>query len=471
MGTNLEQVQRDSVVTKVVMDKNDQEEVLISFTGMPNLKGVPEPGWTLGISRPTAQTFAPLRKLRQILFLGIVAAALLVGVMAAILAKRATRPLLAATSAVKKMGQGKLNTRLDVQGEDELAVLCSSINNMAGQIQKFVQDKELLEKRVFELLEEVDPVSKGDLTVYAKVTDDEIGTVADSYNYVIENLRKIVTQVQTATNQVEATANNSEGFVQTLVEGALQQSEKITAAIQGIQAMSDSIHAVAMNAKAAEATVQEASETVQLENELMNLTVDGIVAIRETVAETGKKIKYLGESSQKISTVVSLIKNFAEQTNILALNASIEATRAGEQGQGFAIVADEIRELAQQSGKATDDIEKLIFNIQRATSEVVAAMEVGTEQVVSGTKLMDETFSGLNQIVIANNKINQVVEAIVQATVEQTQNSELVTQTITEVAKIAENTATSATNVTASFEELLAVAKVLQGSVSQFKVE
>jgi methyl-accepting chemotaxis protein PixJ len=280
-----------------------------------------------------------------------------------------------------------------------------------------------------------------------------------------------VTQVQTATNQVEATANNSEGFVQTLVEGALQQSEKITAAIQGIKAMSDSIHAVAMNAKAAEATVQEATETVQLENELMNLTVDGIVAIRETVAETGKKVKYLGESSQKISTVVSLIKDFAEQTNVLALNASIEATRAGEQGQGFAIIADEIRELAQQSAKATDDIEKLIFNIQRATSEVVAAMEVGTEQVVSGTKLVDETLSGLNQIVIANTLINQVVEAIVQATVEQTQNSDLVTQTITEVAEIAENTATSATNVTASFEELLAVAKVLQGSVSQFKVQ
>lgn len=318
---------------------------------------------------------------------------------------------------------------------------------------------------------EVDPVSQGDLTVYAKVTDDEVGTVADSYNYVIESLRKIVTQVQTATNQVEATANNSEGLVQTLAEGAVQQSEKITAAIQRIQEMSDLIHIVAMNAKAAEETVQEATETVQLENELMNLTVEGIVAIRETVAETGKKVKYLGESSQKISTVVSLIKNFAEQTNVLALNASIEATRAGEQGRGFAIVADEIRELAQQSAKATDDIEKLIFNIQRATSEVVVAMEVGTEQVVSGTKLVDETLSGLNHIVIANTQIHQVVEAIVQATVEQTQNSEIVTQMIEEVATIAENTATSATNVMASFEELLAVAKVLQGSVSQFKVQ
>lgn len=467
----LEALKEKSVLTYVATDKNDREEVLVSFTNMPGLRGVPEPGWTVGIARPTVQTFAPLRKLRQILLVGIAIAALMVGTIAAILAKRATRPLLDATSAVEDMGRGKLNTRLNVNGEDELAVLCTTINDMAQQIEQFVQEKELLQKRVFELLVEVEPVSKGDLTVYAQVTDDEVGTVADSYNYVIENLRKIVTQVQTATNQVEATANDSEGFVQTLVEGALQQSNKITGAIERIHAMDNSIQAIATNAKAAEATVHQATEIVQLENELMNLTVDGIMAIRGTVSETAKKVKHLGESSQKIFTVVNLIKNFAEQTNVLALNASLEAARAGEEGRGFAIVAEEIRELAQQSAKATDDIEKLISSIQRATSEVVTAMEVGTEQVVSGSKLVDETRLGLNQIVTANAQIHEVVQAIAQATVEQAQNSEIVTQTMAEIATIAQNTATSATNVSVSFEKLIAVAKVLQGSVSQFKVD
>ncbi len=467
----VENLKQKSVLTYVAMDKNDQEEVLVSFANMPALRGVREPGWTVGIARPTVETFAPLRKLRQILLVGIIIAALMVGAIAAILAKRATRPLRAATSAVENMGQGKLNTRLNVQGEDELAVLCTTINNMAEQIEQFVQEKELLQKRVFELLMEVEPVSKGDLTVYAQVTDDEVGTVADSYNYVIESLRKIVTQVQTATNQVEVTANQSEGLVQTLVTGALQQSEKTTKAIERIHVMDNSIQAIAANAKAAEATVQQATETVQMENELMNLTVDGIVAIRDTVAETAKKVKNLGESSQKIFTVVNLIKNFAEQTNVLALNASLEAARAGEEGRGFAIVAEEIRELAQQSAKATNDIEKLISSIQRATSEVVTAMEVGTEQVVSGSRLVDETRLGLNQIVTANAQIYQVVEAIAQATVEQAQNSEIVTQTMAEVATIAENTAKSATNVSVSFEKLIAVAKVLQGNVSQFKVD
>ncbi len=466
-----EQLHKGLVVTRIAQDKNDQEQVLASFIGMTELKGVQEPGWAVGIVRPTTEAFTHLGRLRQVLLIGIGSAALLVGITAAILVKRATRPLLAATKAVEKMGQGKLHTRLSVQGEDELAVLCSTINNMAEQIQKFVKEKELLQKRVFELLVEVDPVSQGDLTVYAQVTDDEVGTVADSYNYVIESLREIVIQVKSATNQVEATASNSGELVQTLIEGALQQSEKMTDAIQRIQAMADSINAVSANARAAEATVQQATETVQMGNEMMTLTVEGIVSVRETVTETSKKVKYLGESSQKISTVVNLIKNFAEQTNVLALNASIEASRAGEEGKGFAIVAEEIRELAQQSAKATDDIEKLIFNIQRATSEVVAAMEVGTEQVVSGTKLVDETLLGLNQIFTANTQINQVVEEIVRATMEQSQNSALVTQTITEVANIADNTAKSASDVSASFEELLTVAQLLQESVSQFKVQ
>ncbi|NJO41781.1 MAG: HAMP domain-containing protein [Cyanobacteria bacterium RU_5_0] len=464
------QVKGDAVLTEVAIDRNDQEQVLVSFTPISELEGVIHPGWGVSISRPTAQAFAPLSELRQILFIGMGTTTLLVGMITAILAHRTTRPLLAATHAVEKMGRGELDTRLDVQGTDEMAVLCSTINGMAEQLEEFVQQKNQLHSRILELLLEVDPVSKGNLSIRANVTDDEVGTIADSYNSIIESLRRIVIEVQTATDQVETTTNDSKGLVQALAGGALQQLEKITAAIQRIQTMADSIHAVATNAKAAEVTVQQATETVQQGNELMNLTVDGIVAIRETVAETAKRVKHLGECSQKISTVVSLIKSFAEQTNVLALNASIEAARAGEEGRGFAIVAEEVRELAQQSAKATTDIEKLVSSIQRATGEVVDAMEFGTQQVVSGTHLVDQTRLELTQIVTANDQINQVVKAIVQSTVEQAQNSEIITQTMAEVAAIAENTAISAADVSASFKELLAVAKVLQGSASQFKV-
>nr|WP_242042232.1 methyl-accepting chemotaxis protein [Leptolyngbya sp. FACHB-541] len=194
------------------------------------------------------------------------------------------------------------------------------------------------------------------------------------------------------------------------------------------------------------------------------------MAIRETVAETSKKVKRLGESSQKISKVVNLIGTFAAQTNLLALNASIEAARAGEEGRGFAVVADEVRSLARQSAEATADIEKLVVEIQKETNEVVAAMEAGTEQVVTGTQLVDETRQSLNKIVTASAQIGALVEAIAETAVTQTQAAEQVSQTMQDVAVIANKTSAGATEVSSSFKELLAVAQDLQANVGQFKV-
>ncbi|NEQ22096.1 MAG: GAF domain-containing protein [Microcoleus sp. SIO2G3] len=332
------------------------------------------------------------------------------------------------------------------------------------------QLKEGLQKRALELLMEVDPISKGDLTIRAKVTADEIGTIADSYNSTVANLRKIVLQVQEAASQVAQTTSTNEASVQALSVEALRQAEEIAQALNKAQEMAESVRVIAANAEQADAAVKEAAQTVQEGDMAMNRTVDGILSIRETVAETAKKVKHLGESSQKISTVVNLISTFAAQTNLLALNASIEAARAGEEGRGFAVVADEVRALARQSAEATSEIEKLVAGIQAETNEVVAAMEAGTEQVVTGTKLVDETRQSLNKITAASSKINQLVEAITQATVVQSQASEAVTQTMTNVAQIADKTSKEASVVSSSFEELLTVAQALQEDVRRFKV-
>ena len=332
------------------------------------------------------------------------------------------------------------------------------------------QAKEVLQRRALELLMEVDPVSQGDLTIRAQVKEDEIGTIADSYNTTIESLRKLVTQVQTAAALVSTTTSSKETSIQELSQGASQQTQEITKALGRIHAMTNSIQVVASNAEAAEKAVRLASDTVQAGDEVMNRTVDGFTAIRETVAETAKKVKRLGESSQKISKVVNLISSFADQTNLLALNASIEAAHAGEEGRGFAVVADEVRSLARQSAEATADIEALVAEIQAETNEVVAAMESGTEQVVAGTKLVDETRSSLNQISQVSSQIDKLVVAIAQATVEQSKDSEIVSQTMTQVAAVSEKTATEALQVSDSFKELLTVAQELQASVSKFKV-
>ena len=330
--------------------------------------------------------------------------------------------------------------------------------------------KENLQRRALDLLLEVDPVSQGDLTIRARVTEDEIGTVADSYNATIESLRQIVRQVKDASEQVALTAKTSESAVDTLSTGASIQTQEIAETLKRIQKVTGYSRQVTENARQAEIAVQEANKTVQEGDEAMNRTVDGILAIRETVGETAKKVKRLGESSQKISKVVNLISSFAAQTNLLALNASIEAARAGEEGRGFAVVADEVRSLARQSAEATAEIEKLVAGIQSETQEVVAAMESGTEQVVAGTRLVDETRQSLNRISLASMQISQLVDAIAKAAIEQSEASEQVTNSMTGLADIAARTSTEANQVSDSFRQLLSVAQALQGEVARFKV-
>ena len=234
--------------------------------------------------------------------------------------------------------------------------------------------------------------------------------------------------------------------------------------------MAESSRGVETRAKQAEQGMQVAVAVLKEGDEAMNLTVEGISEIRETVSETAKKVKRLGETSQKISRIVNLISNFAAQTNLLALNAAIEAARAGEEGRGFSVVAEEVRDLAEQSAISTAEIEQLVEEIQSQTNEVVAAMETGTEQVVTGTKLVQNAREKLNQIAIVSKQVNSIVREIAIAADTQTQTSDRMGQTMQDVAAIAEDASKQSEEVARSFSELLQVAQDLQVSVSQFKV-
>ena len=330
--------------------------------------------------------------------------------------------------------------------------------------------KEYLQKGAMKLLSAVRPALNGDLTVRAPITEDELGTIADAYNNTLQALRQIVIQVQAAAQQVASKSSQSNASLSGLTVLAQQQSKELNEALGEVQQMVDSTQAVVGNAELVQLAVQQANQTVESGDDAMDRTVEAIQTIRETVAQTSKKIKRLSESSQKISKVVSLISNFATQTNVLALNAAIEATRAGEYGKGFAVVADEVRSLSRQSAAATIEIEKLVQEIQEETGEVAVAMEAGIQQVIEGTSLVNETRMNLNAIVIATAEISKLLQQITDATQGQMLQSVSVTASMKDVAKIATKTSAEASNIGIVFQQLSEMAQELLLSASKFKV-
>ncbi len=380
------------------------------------------------------------------------------------------------------VSQGNLNARATVFAEDEMGHLATSFNQMSRVIltttseaqrkaQEQEQAKEDLQRQVIRLLDDVEGAARGDLTVQAEVTADVLGAVADSFNLTIQNLREIVQQVSVAARQVSKASTENEMFARSLSADALRQAEELAVTLNSVQVMTDSIQRVAESAREAEEVARSASTTALRGGESVERTVAGILAIRETVAETTRKVKRLAESSQEISKIVALISQIASRTNLLALNASIEAARAGEAGRGFAIVADEVRQLADRAAKASKEIEQIVLQIQSETSGVMTAMEEGTQQVIEGTRLAEQAKRSLEDIIQVSNRIDVLVRSITADTVEQTETSRAVAQVMQSVELTAQETSQESQRVSASLQNLVGVARDLLTSVERFKVD
>jgi twitching motility protein PilJ len=378
--------------------------------------------------------------------------------------------------------QGNLSARASVFAEDEFGLLSSSFNQMSRVIltttseaqrkaQEQEQAKEDLQRQVIRLLDDVEGAARGDLTVQAEVTADVLGAVADSFNLTIQNLREIVEQVSVAARQVSKGSTENESFARSLSADALRQAEELAVTLNSVQVMTDSIQRVAESAREAEEVARSASSTALKGGESVERTVAGILEIRETVAETTRKVKRLAESSQEISKIVALISQIASRTNLLALNASIEAARAGEAGRGFAIVADEVRQLADRAAKASKEIEQIVLQIQGETGSVMTAMEEGTQQVIEGTRLAEQAKRSLEDIIQVSNRIDVLVRSITADTVEQTETSRAVAQVMQSVELTAQETSQEAQRVSGSLQNLVGVARDLLTSVERFKVE
>ena len=332
------------------------------------------------------------------------------------------------------------------------------------------QQAETLQLQLLQLLGDIEGAASGDLTVRAEVTAGEIGTVADFFNSIVESLRQIVTQVKTSALEVNVSLGQNEHAIQQLAEDASKQAAETTRTLDSVEQMATSIQTVATSARQAAAVTRSAATTAEAGEDAMDLTVQNILALRDTIGETAKKVKRLGESSQQISKVVSLINQIALQTNLLAINAGIEAARAGEQGQGFAVVAEEVGELAARSAIATQEIEQIVDTIQRETSEVVEAMSLGTTQVVEGTRLVGDAKQSLGQLLEVSRQIDTLVQSIFNATVSQTQTSEAIATLMRDVVQVSERTFDSSQQVSNSLRQTVEVAHELQESVGAFNV-
>ncbi|MCX7592817.1 MAG: methyl-accepting chemotaxis protein [Fischerella sp.] len=332
------------------------------------------------------------------------------------------------------------------------------------------QQKKALQQQIIKLLRDIEAASKGDLTVRATVTQGEIGTVADFFNTIVENLKEIVTKVKASATAVNAALSENKDAIRQLADQAIKQATDINRTLDSVECMTDSIADVANNAQKAAAIAHKAYNTATEGEKAIEQTVEKIFNLRSTIDDTAKKVKRLGESSQQISRIISLINEIAVQTNLLAVNAGLEASRVGEQSQGFAVVATEVGELAARCSDATQEIKLLVENIQRETAEVVKAMSQGTIQVVEGSRIVENAKISLSQILTVSRQIDQLVQSISQATVSQLETSQAVTKLIAEISQVSESTSNSSRQICRSLQQTAGISEELQATVAKFKV-
>ncbi|PNW44213.1 UNVERIFIED_CONTAM: hypothetical protein BEN50_13035 [Euhalothece sp. KZN 001] len=401
--------------------------------------------------------------------------------VALLLARQFSSPLINVSQSAQKAAAGDLSARAQPQGTVETQALATSYNNLVERVQELLkeqeeaaeqqrQQREELEAEVSQLMDDIEQAADGDLTVRARLMEGDIGIVADLFNAVVENLQDTAQQVKAAASQVNSSLGENETSIRLLAEGAMEEVEEIQSSLNSVAEMNRSIKEVAENAQKATSIAYIAFNTAQEGNQAMDQTVASIQGLRSTVGETAKKMKQMGESAQKISQVVSLIDEISLKTSLLAINASVEANRAGELGQGFTAVAEQVEALAEQSASAAKEIAEIVASIQNETQDAIETMEQGTTEVVESTRSVEETKARLAEVVNRSEEINNLMQSISNSTISQAETSEAVSQLMEQVTKSSQDRSQTSREVAVAIEETAAVAKRLEESVAQFKV-
>jgi twitching motility protein PilJ len=373
----------------------------------------------------------------------------------------------------ERFAQGDYRARAAVDSADDFGFIAEHLNRAAENSSRVLFNQEAqenLQKSVTEFLTIVSQIARGDLTLRGRVTNDALGNVVDSVNYMLDNFVKVLERVRKGALDVQSSANEILIASEEMSTGAIQQDQEITNTSSAVEQLTVSMKQVSNNAEASAEAARRALDAAEQGNRSVRDTLEGMQRIRSSVQATAKRIKALGDRSLEISEIVNVINDITEQTNLLALNAAIEAARAGEAGRGFAVVADEVRKLAEHSRNATKDIAALIKAIQAETNDAVVVMEEGTREVEVGAKLADQAGRALDAISTVVRQSAELVQEISLASKQQVRGTEGVANAMQIISNITRQTSQGARQTARTVEQMVHMSEQLNEALSQFRV-
>jgi twitching motility protein PilJ len=344
------------------------------------------------------------------------------------------------------------------------------VRDSTARLQESQSQNDRNQRAILRLLDEMANLADGDLTAHTTVTEDITGAIADSVNYSIDALRDLVGTINDTAVEVTSAVKNTQSTTMDLATSSDKQAREIASASSAITNISESMSKVSRNASESADVARNSVNIAHNGGETVRKTISGMESIREQIQETSKRIKRLGESSQEIGDIVNLITEISDQTNILALNAAIQAAMAGEAGRGFAVVADEVQRLAERTGDATRQIEALVKTIQADTNEAISSMEQSTSNVVEGATLAENAGSALEKIEKVSTNLAQRILQISESTKTHARDSVGITESMNEIQQITIKTSEESTEASEAIGDLSKMVKALHYSVAGFKL-
>jgi twitching motility protein PilJ len=349
-------------------------------------------------------------------------------------------------------------------------ILKATIKETSLRLQETKQQNDVNQKAILRLLDELEDLADGDLTVSATVSEEFTGAIADSINFSIDQLRMLVSTINETAVQVSAATNKSQSTAMHLAEAAEHQAREIAGTTTAVNQMAASIDQVSANSSESASVAERSVAIAKTGNKIVKNTIQGMDTIKDQIQDTSKRIKRLGESSQEIGDIVSLINDIADQTNILALNAAIQASMAGDAGRGFAVVADEVQRLAERSSAATKQIGALVKTIQTDTNEAVISMEQTTAEVVKGGRLAHDAGVALEEIEKVSRSLADLIQNISNAAQQQATSAGHISNTMAVIQEITSQTSSGTKDTAQSIGNLGTLATQMRDSVARFKL-